>query len=720
MNSLSDDLSFLFSINDDVATIKDKENLLFTIFQKLHDFYGIKIGGGLLLDKSKENLGLLVIKIEKDKRVSDSLVWLQLFPVNSLPFNISISNPEISLLEKEKFYSVHPHNKYHPTLGKELDDLSINSLSLIPINTSGEFIGFLILDIEGTIFDKKDESFLLRLASLIGSVYEKVSSYDELQRKEKEKEIQLGLLADLLTIREKDALFVKLANETNKLIRCNYIAYHTEYSPMNLSSTVSLIKDDKDQFKLVQTTRNITLFLMALKAKVSDKDGLNFLEINGEAFVNLCDQFTHLKQMNEKNSINSLLVLKHSFENLGGLTVVLGRSLPYSGIKAESALELMFTQNRDAFWRVNEIGLAVNLLPYLGLILSNLYAFEEIKALTKILEQEKNYLLDEINLTNNIQEIIGNSQKINFALNKVKQVAPLDVTVLILGETGTGKELIAKAIHNLSNRKESAFITVNCAALPAQLIESELFGHEKGSFTGALEKRIGKFEVAHGGTIFLDEIGELPLEIQAKLLRVLQEKEFERLGGKSTIRSDVRIVAATNRNLEKEVERGNFRSDLFFRLNVFPIIVPPLRERKEDIPLLVKYFIEKFSKKLGKELKSIKKSDIDTLLNYNWPGNIRELEHIIERAIIVSEGPNLNFEKLLGGDIKEFEPDIESFKTLVENEKEHILNALKISNGKVTGENSAAQLLGINGKTLGSKMRKLKIKREFVFTTERK
>jgi transcriptional regulator with GAF, ATPase, and Fis domain len=289
-----------------------------------------------------------------------------------------------------------------------------------------------------------------------------------------------------------------------------------------------------------------------------------------------------------------------------------------------------------------------------------------------------------------------------------------------LGETGTGKELIAKAIHNLSNRKENTFITVNCAALPVQLIESELFGHEKGSFTGALEKRIGKFEVADGGTIFLDEIGELPLEVQAKLLRVLQEKEFERLGGKSTVRSDVRIVAATNRDLEKEVEQGKFRPDLFFRINVFPILVPPLRERKEDIPLLVKYFIDKYSKKIGKEVKSIKKNDLDMLMNYSWPGNIRELEHIIERAIIVSEGSNLNLEKLLGGSLRQTEPDFKSFKTLVENEKEHIINALKIANGKVTGEKSAAQLLGMNGKTLGSKMRKLKIKREFVITTEKK
>jgi transcriptional regulator with GAF, ATPase, and Fis domain len=582
----------------------------------------------------------------------------------------------------------------------------------------GELIGFLTFALEKTKLNEKDEDYLLKLANLIGTVVNNVNAYEEIKRKEKEREIQLGLLADLVTIRDKEDLFKKIAVEAEKLIPCNYIAFHSEYKNMDLASTISLIKDDEDQFKLIPLSRSITLFFMAMKTKVNGMNGQNYLEVTGEEFNKLCEQFSHLRQLKEKDSINSLLVLQYAFGNLGGLTLILGRRFPYPSIKKETAMELIFSQKRNTFFEANEIVLAMNLLPYLSLILSNFYAFEEIKTLTKYLEQEKNYLLDEINLTNNIQEIIGNSQQINYALNKVKQVAPLDATVLILGETGTGKELIAKAIHNLSSRKENAFITVNCAALPAQLIESELFGHEKGSFTGALEKRIGKFEVANGGTIFLDEIGELPLEIQAKLLRVLQEKEFERLGGKSTVRSDVRIVAATNRELEKEVERGKFRSDLFFRLNVFPILVPPLRERKDDIPLLVKYFIDKYSKKIGKEHKSIKKSDLDMLLKYDWPGNIRELEHIIERAIIVSEGSNLNFEKILGGNLKQTESDLQSFKTLVENEKEHIINALKITNGKVTGENSAAQLLGINGKTLGSKMRKLKMKREFVITTD--
>lgn len=720
MKTANEDLSFLISINNDVAMIKQREELLFTIFQKLHKFYGIKIGGGVLFDRTKENLGLLIVKIEAGKKLKDSLVWQQTFPINSIPFNLSLSEPEITHLKSENFYALQPLIERQSSFKDVLDEMHLNNLTLIPIRTGGELIGFLILALEQTNLSDKDEDYLLKIANLIGSVVKIINSYNEVNQRQAEKEIQLGLLTDLVTIRDKEEIFKKITEEADKLIPFNYIAFHSEYKTIDLSSTISLIKDEKNRFKMITLNRSISLFLMAMKTKVNGEDKKSYIEISGKEFEKLCEQFSHLKYLKEKESINSLLILHYSFGNLGGLTLVLGRRFPYSGINNKATIELMFAKTRNTFFGLNEIDFAMNLLPYLGLILSNFYAFEEIKILTKKLEQEKNYLLEEINLTNNIQEIIGNSQPLNFALNKVKQVAPLDATVLILGETGTGKELIAKAIHNLSIRKDNAFITVNCAALPVQLIESELFGHERGSFTGALEKRIGRFEVANGGTIFLDEIGELPLEIQAKLLRVLQEKEFERLGGKSTIRSDVRIVAATNRDLEKEVELGRFRSDLFFRLNVFPIVVPPLRERKDDIPLLVKYFIDKYSKRLGKELKSIKKIDLDILYNYSWPGNVRELEHIIERAIIVSEGSSLNFERLLGSNPQQTEPDIKSFKTLVDNEKEHIINALKIANGKVTGENSAAQLLGINGKTLGSKMRKLKIKREFIITTDTK
>jgi len=714
MEALNEDLSFLTSIYDDIATIGDNENLFITIFHKLHDFYGMKIVGGALFDKNKENMGFIISKIEGQKNIVDSMLWLQTFSINSLPFEISLINPKITYIDVKHLFSIRASNQNQSSLKEVFGEMNIKMLSLIPMKTGGELLGFLVLSTEDNNLNKKDDDYLLKIANLIGSTINNMSVYEELRRKEKEKEMQIRLLVDLVTIKEQNVLYIKLAEEINKLIPCEYLALYAEQSGINISRIFSLCQDNKGLFHIIPPTRNVTLSLLSIKSRIKGKEGQNNIEINGEQFDILCGQFSHLKQLKEKNSINSILILRYIYGDLGELNLIIGRRNPFLWMKRKEKMQLLLSQKKNAFFMDNEIDLGLNLLPQLGLILANLYAFEEIQKLTKKLEQEKNYLLDEINLTNSFQEIIGNSQPINSSLNKVKQVAPLDATVLILGETGTGKELIAKAIHNLSDRKENVFITVNCAALPAQLIESELFGHEKGSFTGAIEKRIGKFEIANGGTIFLDEIGELPLEIQAKLLRVLQEKEFERLGGKSTIHSDVRIVTATNRDLENEVAQSKFRSDLYFRLNVFPITVPPLRERKDDIPLLVKHFVEKYSKKIGKELRSIKKNDLEMLVQYNWPGNVRELEHFIERAIIISEGSNLNFEKLLGGSLWETEPDFKSFKTLEKIEKEHIINALKIA----TGEKSAAHLLGINGKTLGSRMRKLGIKREFIITTE--
>ncbi|MDP4197647.1 MAG: sigma 54-interacting transcriptional regulator, partial [Bacteroidota bacterium] len=383
------------------------------------------------------------------------------------------------------------------------------------------------------------------------------------------------------------------------------------------------------------------------------------------------------------------------------------------GCKINTIMGLM----RTNFEPVLEISFTSQFLPQIAILFKNFAAYEEIASLKKQLEEEKVSLIDEISHQGNFQNIIGNSQIIQNVLYKVKQVASLDATVLILGETGTGKELVAHAIHNTSERKDKPMIKVNCATLPSQLIESELFGHEKGSFTGAVERRIGKFELANGGTIFLDEIGELPLELQAKLLRILQEKEFERIGGKQTIKINVRVIAATNRNLEDEVNNGKFRADLFYRLNVFPIAVPPLRKRKEDIPLFVRHFAEKYAKSMGRNVKEIAKTDLDAFMNYDWPGNIRELEHIVERAIITSPGTTLDFSDVKFLRTIQKSEDLSTFKTLVEMEKEYIISALKAANGKIMGENSASEILGINGKTLGSKMRKLGIKRQIVINS---
>ena len=273
----------------------------------------------------------------------------------------------------------------------------------------------------------------------------------------------------------------------------------------------------------------------------------------------------------------------------------------------------------------------------IALTLDRLLAFEEIDKLRQKLEQENRYLQEEVKTTANFDEIVGSSRSLHEVFDQVTQVSGTDTSVLILGESGTGKELIARSIHNLSPRKGKLLVKVNCAALPANLIESELFGHEKGAFTGAIDKRIGKFELAHEGSIFLDEIGEMPLELQAKLLRVLQEKEIERVGGKGSIKTDVRIIAATNRNLEKEVAEGRFRLDLYYRLNVFPIALPALRERTEDIPLLAIFFARKLCKKIGKPFQGISDKAMSELLQYQWPGNIRELENVIEQAVIIND-----------------------------------------------------------------------------------
>jgi PAS domain S-box-containing protein len=336
-------------------------------------------------------------------------------------------------------------------------------------------------------------------------------------------------------------------------------------------------------------------------------------------------------------------------------------------------------------------------------------AFHEIEQLKNRLQEENIYLQQEIKLTHNFEEIIGKSKRIEEVLHAVERVAETDATVLILGESGTGKELIARAIHNISLRRGRPLVKVNCAALPAGLIESELFGHEKGAFTGALKSKAGRFELANGGTIFLDEIGELQLDMQVKLLRVIQTGEFDRVGGSRTLRTDVRIIAATNRDLERAVSERTFREDLFYRLNVFPIVVPALRERREDVPLLVDYFVRKYAKKIGKEIKVIPRGVLSTLENYGWPGNIRELENIIERSVILSRGNQLEIGNWFNDEAKSEEEN--QHRTLAEVERNYILKVLDSTHWRVSGPNGAAQILGMNPQTLVSRMKKLGIQR---------
>lgn len=350
-------------------------------------------------------------------------------------------------------------------------------------------------------------------------------------------------------------------------------------------------------------------------------------------------------------------------------------------------------------------------------------ALDEVQRLKDQLHEENIYLQEEIRVASNFGEIIGNSEALRRVLLQAEQVAPLDTTVTLLGETGTGKELLAHAIHRLSSRRDRTLVKLNCAALPGSLIETELFGHEKGAFTSADARHIGRFEIANGGTLFLDEVGELPLDLQAKLLRVLEEGEFDRVGGTHTIKVDVRVIAATNRNLEEAVRQGDFRSDLYYRLNIFPITLPPLRERKEDIPILVTHLVMQLSRKLGKTIDAIGHDTMAKLRNYPWPGNVRELRNVIERAVIITQGPKLRLIDDLDSQALELDTQRQTARhdvfaelgqpgeTLEQYEYNLILRTLKNVHWKLEGPGGAAELLSLHPSTLRSKMRKLGIER---------
>ena len=372
-----------------------------------------------------------------------------------------------------------------------------------------------------------------------------------------------------------------------------------------------------------------------------------------------------------------------------------------------------------------DIELVQQVAAQIAIAVENALAFKEIDALKDKLAEEKLYLEEEIRSAFNFEEIVGESPAIRRALAQVELVAPAGTTVLILGETGTGKEVIARAVHNLSPRKERTFVKVNCAAIPSGLLEAELFGHERGAFTGAISQKIGRFELADRGTLFLDEIGDIPLELQPKLLRVLQEQEFERLGSNRTQRVDVRVVAATNRDLSRLVADREFRSDLYYRLNVFPIQIPPLRERREDVPLLVRYFVQNFSRRLNKTVEYVPTDAMDALVNYGWPGNIRELENLIERAVLLSPGKELRVPVSelksatlssngnVVADIPLFSssPSSVPITTLEEAERQHILRALRQTEWRIAGPKGAAAILGMKRTTLQARMRKLGIRR---------
>jgi len=469
-----------------------------------------------------------------------------------------------------------------------------------------------------------------------------------------------------------------------------------------------------------------------------ERDSFRFLAVEGE----LLSDYFHTGQEFSRNETSGSWV----FENHRPLVrrnlekeqqYPNERRLAAEGIKSMCVVPLVLqakcigmlsvvSQQRDRYSDEDAIFLQ-EVANQVALAVQNMQSFQEIASLKARLEKENVYLREELRAEHNFDEIVGNSPALLKVLHAVGQVAPTDSTVLICGETGTGKELIARAIHSRSSRNGRALVSVNCSAISAGLVESELFGHMKGAFTGALERRVGRFELANGGTIFLDEIGELSLETQVKLLRVLQEHEFEPVGSSHPLRVDVRVIAATNRNLLEAVQCGRFRSDLFYRLNVFPIKLPPLRERRSDIPQLVGFCLSQFSKRLGKKIDGVSRESMENLMNYPWPGNIRELQNVIERAMIVSSAPTLRLDRDLtpvaaaAKGMEAPETDAQEDRqaglgspkpllTLDEVERNHILAALQHAHGVVDGPKGAARILNLHPNTLRHRMDKLGIK----------
>jgi formate hydrogenlyase transcriptional activator len=483
---------------------------------------------------------------------------------------------------------------------------------------------------------------------------------------------------------EKDRLFKTIAEQTKKILPFDRIAI-TLHDPIR----------DSFRIYLLETTRSP----LYLKQEME-------IPHQGSAVGWILDhQRYHLRS----DLVKTRPFFEDELYHKEGLRSILNLPLVANG-KVFGTFNI--ASKIPASYSEKEIEFLSLVADQIAVAIDNARAYEKIKQFKSELERENIHLREEIKTEYNFDEVIGKSAVLKKILKRVEEVADTDSSVLITGETGTGKELIARAIHQLSQRKHKALIKINCAALPVGLIESELFGHEKGAFTGAISRKIGRFELADSGTIFLDEIGDLPQEVQAKLLRVLQEQEFERIGSTQTIKVNVRVISATNLNLEKSLTQNGFRADLYYRLNVFPIHLPPIRERKEDIPLLTRFFVNKYMIRMSKRIEEIDQKTMSRLMAYSWPGNIRELENVIERAVILCKGTSLEVEDDLLPSLNLPDQEEKQPVILEEVERKHILKILEKTRWVVDGQKGAAKILKLHPSTLRSRMQRLGIQRD--------
>lgn len=685
------DDSLLLYINDAIATIRDKETLFRSVTEKLRLIFPFDAITILTIDVEHQYRRVFMRDYLGEVRLPELATQnLKQQPIENTPIEKFVRSPHLQQVDLEELLKVYPDfQPFEAMLANQM-----RYLTVVPLRTSGQLVGLLSLVARRrSDFSPSDTALLEKIGSLVAVAVTNALAFEDIARRQQETAMQLALNNALLSIKERGELFRTIATEINRVVPCDYFGVRLRLPNAPGRPLAEFGKAADGTFVPLDHYRwddlpNAEAAHQAV-AELFSRPGLYV----GGNFEALAERYDLIRYIREQRGTQSALYTPLEADDAQTTTLILSSRQP-----------LAFTEEM--------LNLILNLVPQIRLAVQNVFAFEQIEALRAQLEQEKTYLLDEINTTGKFEDFVGASAIMEQVQIRIAQVAPTTTTVLVTGETGTGKELVARAIHNLSPRKERALIKLNCAALPAQLIESELFGHEKGAFTGAHDRRIGKFELADGGTIFLDEIGELPLDLQAKLLRVLQEKEFERIGGRRVIRTDARVIAATNRVLEDEVAAGRFRADLYYRLNVVPIRLPALRERPEDIEPLVRHFLDRLSRELAKPVRGLRERDLRALRQYTWPGNVRELEHVLEQAVIVSRGAFLEF----GGFSATRTPaaakaDTAPIKTLKDQERDHILAALQRTGGRVSGPNGAAVLLDINPKTLEARMKKLGIRR---------
>jgi len=685
--------SVLFSLGEDMAQVKDTDDLLCVVGRNLKEVLGSVDISIEIFDKEKMTFKVLIADVCHEQKSHPDFNTIAF---NEHTVNDGIHDAALGAIDPVvlNIQALQDNPQKHPGI-RFIAAPGIKEIACIKLVNKNETVGFL------TIFSKETNSFLLPALHLLRGISNHVSialanilAYEEINKRDTEKFLLLAFSRDLATARDKTGLKTVIKQYLKSLFHIN------EY--------IITIKNDEDE--------TYSYFLHDLTANSPEHDELEFLASTNmhvhESVTAVVSQSENpvIFNVGEMPMHCALAFAGAPFWKSVGAQKVIGKRL------------YVAEQDIGIIWQpggyVND-HLLNGISAQIAIAIANVFSNEkiacqltEINKYKKQLEDENLYLQQEIKAKNNHEEIIRLDTEMQKIITMVSQVAFTNTTVLILGETGTGKELIAHAIHNASPRKDKLMVKVNCASLPASLIESELFGHELGSFTGATERRIGKFELASNGTLFLDEIGEMPLELQVKLLRAIQEKEIERIGGKGTVKTDVRIIAATNRNLQKEVDDGRFRRDLYYRLNIFPITIPPLRERKKDIPLLASHFLNKHARANGKKINQFSAKVLQQLIAYDFPGNVRELEHLIERGIVITTGKILNEIHLPAKKLKKSLTD-DYIKTLQENERDHILFVLEKCKGKIFGTGGAAQILGLPPSTLNSRLKKLGIKKVY-------